>query len=135
LWDGEAASHARLNKGSVMAATVNITAVTTSLLAEAHDAPSGRAGRTLQSEAHAPLKQTLLALRESQCLADHAAPGPASLMVVHGSVILRSSEGDFDLNEGDWAPVPRTTHSLHAKDDAVVLLTVAAVQAAPRRTL
>ncbi len=112
-----------------MTATVNITAATTSLLKEAQDASSGRAGRTLQSEAHAPLKQTLLALRASQSLADHTAPGPASVMVLHGSVTLRSSEGDLGLDAGDWASIPRTTHSLHATDDAVVLLTVAAVQA------
>ena len=44
-----------------MNASLNITAAATALLDEARDAASGRAGRTLQGQAHAGLKQTLLA--------------------------------------------------------------------------
>lgn len=107
------------------ATAVDIVAATTSLLKQAQVASSGRAGRTLHSEAHAPLKQTLLALRALQTLADHTAPGAASVMVVHGSVMLHTNDGALRLNNGDWASIPRTTHSLQATDDAVVLLTVA----------
>ena len=111
-----------------MTAPINVTAAATSLLREAHGASSGRAGRTLQREAHAPLKQTLLALRASQSLGDHTAPGPASVMVVQGSVVLTTGTGDLDLGAGDWAPIPQTAHSLRAHSDAVVLLTVAALE-------
>ena len=111
-----------------MTASVNITTTATSLLGEARDGSSGRAARTLQAEAHAPLKQTLLALRASQSLDDHTAPGPATVMVLQGSVLLRSSTEELALGAGDWAPVPKTTHSVHALDDAVLLLTVAAVE-------
>lgn len=113
--------------GCVM--TTNLTAAASSLLEEAANASSGRAAQTLQSEAHAPLKQTLMALRAAQSLADHTAPGPATILVLEGSVLLRSAEGDVDLGTGDWAPIPKTVHSLHAKDDTVVLLTVASAQA------
>ena len=115
-----------------MTTTVNVTAAAISLLKEAQDASSGRAGRTLQREAHASLKQTLLALRASQSLGDHTAPGPASVMVVQGSVVLSTAESDLDLGAGDWAPIPRTAHSLRAHSDAVVLLTVAALEPSPQ---
>ena len=109
--------------------TVNITAATATLLKEAQEAPSGRAAHTLKSAAHAPLKQTLMALLASQSLAEHTAPGPATIMVLHGSVKLRSSDGDIGMGAGDWAPIPRARHSLDAAEDAVVLLTVAAADA------
>ena len=109
-----------------MPATVNVTAAVRSLLEEARKSSSGRAARTLQGEAHAPLKQTLMALCASQSLADHTAPGAATVMVLQGSVQLRSDTEELDLGTGDWAPIPKATHGLHAVDDAVVLLTVAA---------
>lgn len=115
-----------------MTATVNISDVTKALLEEAHDASSGRAARTLQSAAHAPLKQTLMALRASESLADHTAPGPATLLVLQGAVTLRSGQDELPLSAGDWTPIPTTTHSLRAQNDAVVLLTVAALEDGPQ---
>jgi quercetin dioxygenase-like cupin family protein len=106
--------------------SLNLNAAADDLLGEATAAPSGRAARTLTPGAGAPLKQTLLALGPDATLADHTAPGPATLVVLRGTVGLRSGDAVQDLVEGDWVVVPSSRHSLHAGKAAVVLLTVAA---------
>ena len=54
----------------------NLAAVAADLLEEAAAAPAGRAALTLVAGAGAPLKQTMLALRSGQQLAEHDAPAP-----------------------------------------------------------
>lgn len=85
----------------------------------------GRAARTLTPGQGAPLKQTLLAIRGGQQLADHRAPGAATLAVLRGRVSLVWPGHLVDLPEGQWAPIPDAVHSLRADEDAVVLLSVA----------
>lgn len=87
---------------------------------------SGRAARTLVKGAGARLKQTLLALTAGTVLADHEAPGEASLQVLRGSVRLTADDVDLPMAEGAYAPIPATRHGVRAIEDAVVLLTVAA---------
>jgi hypothetical protein len=63
---------------------LDLQAAAQELLAEATSLRSGRAGRTLTTGAGAPVKQTLLALAAGQQLQDHVAPGPTTLIGVHG---------------------------------------------------
>lgn len=94
------------------------------LVEQARDLAAGRAARTLTPGEGAPLKQTLLALTAGQQLAEHQAPGPATIQVLLGDVNLRTADTALPLSEGQWAAIPPTTHDLLAVTDAVVLLTV-----------
>lgn len=94
------------------------------LLDQARAQAAGRAARTLTPGAGAPLKQTLLALASGQRLDDHQAPGPATVQVLVGDVVLRSGETELRLGERQWGVIPDAVHDLRAEADAVVLLTV-----------
>jgi hypothetical protein len=56
----------------------NLAGVAADLLERAAAAPAGRAALTLVAGAGAPLKQTMLALRSGEHLAEHDAPGAAT---------------------------------------------------------
>ena len=86
---------------------------------------SGRAAHTpLGGSGHA-LRQTVLALRGGEALAEHASPGEASVLVLGGRVELRAGDDVTAGAEGDLLAVPSRPHSLTALTDATVLLTVA----------
>ena len=103
-------------------ALVDLSAASEEVLAAALDATSGRAARTLVSRGG--LSQTLLALRTGAALAEHTAPGPATLVVLRGEVALGTDGDRSDVHEGRWIPVPTARHDLQAIQDSVVLLTV-----------
>lgn len=94
------------------------------LLATARDANSGRAAQSLRSGRDLKLRQTVMALTHGHGLADHVAPGEATLQVLVGSVRLRWEEQAVELSAGDWIDLPDALHALDAETDAVVLLTV-----------
>lgn len=96
----------------------------TSLLDEAGANDNGRAALTLTPSEGGPLKQTVLALRAGHELAEHTAPGPASILLLEGSATLLTGGEETSLSAGVWAPIPREKHSLRADEDAVALLTV-----------
>lgn len=102
----------------------NLTDIADQLLRDAEAAATGRASRTLVGGSSAALRQTVIALRGGQELAEHASPGEATLQVLRGSVQLRAGDDGATLGAGDLAPIPDRTHSLHAQEDAAVLLTV-----------
>jgi quercetin dioxygenase-like cupin family protein len=95
------------------------------LLGQAADSPARRAARTLPHP-QAGLRQTVLALCAGAELAEHEAPGAATLHVVLGRVRLTTADGKLELRAGQLAPVPAQRHGLRAEQDSVVLLTVAA---------
>lgn len=94
------------------------------LVEQAGELAAGRAARTLTPGEGAPLKQTLLALTAGQQLAEHQAPGPATIQAILGEVSLRTADTELSLRQGEWAAIPPVTHDLLATTDAVVLLTV-----------
>ncbi|WP_052668572.1 hypothetical protein [Nitriliruptor alkaliphilus] len=108
-----------------MPSTLHLPTAAAELLASLADETSGRAARTLTPGAHAPLKQTLLALRAGHRLQDHRAPGQATLEVLVGRVRLTTDADELALSAGHWAPIPDEVHGLVADEDSVALLTVA----------
>jgi quercetin dioxygenase-like cupin family protein len=108
-----------------MTTTVDLQLAAQELLRSLPEQPSGRTARTLTPGAHAPLKQTLLALAAGTSLQDHRAPGQATIEVLAGSVRITVGEAAQALRAGGWAPIPDETHGLIADEDSVALLTVA----------
>lgn len=95
------------------------------VMADAHSAKAGRAGRTLIPGAGAKLKQTLMALTTGTVLADHESPGEATLQVLSGTIELTAGDTTLRLPTGAHCPIPPMRHGVTAVDDAVVLITVA----------
>jgi quercetin dioxygenase-like cupin family protein len=105
--------------------TVHLQDAARELLGSLAQQPSGRAAKTLSPGAHAPLKQTLLALGAGHHLQDHRAPGQASIEVLIGRVRLTVGADELTLEAGHWAPIPPEVHGMVADVDSVALLTVA----------
>ncbi|MFE7754535.1 LuxR family transcriptional regulator [Streptomyces sp. NPDC057429] len=93
-----------------------------SLLADAHAARARRAARTVVSVPG--LRTTLLALVAGCELAEHDAPGAATLGCLTGRVRLATTDREWVLDEHDLIPIPDQRHRLIADTDSVVLLTV-----------
>lgn len=104
---------------------IDLDAVGEELLQQARARPSvGRAARTLAPGEGVPLKQTLLAIAAGQRLADHRAPGTATLVVLRGRATLSWSDAAVDVAAGQWVVIPDAVHALQAVEDVVLLLTV-----------
>ena len=99
------------------------------LLEEAAGHSAQRAAHTLPHPVDG-LRQTVIALVGGQQLAAHESPGPASLLVLRGTVRLVSDDRTDLLRAQQISPTPDARHSLHADEDSVVLLSVALPQRA-----
>ncbi|WP_404430956.1 cupin domain-containing protein [Microbacterium lacus] len=93
-------------------------------LAHAREASSGRSAKTVFGGHEHQLRQTLIALKAGESLAEHANPGEATVHVLEGRVLLRAAEASWNGSPGDLLAVPAGLHSLDAIKDSVVLLTV-----------
>lgn len=93
-------------------------------LAQALDAPSGRSSSTVFGGHEHQLRQTLIALRAGESLAEHENPGEATLQVLVGRVLLRSGDVSWNGSVGDLMIMPDGRHSVDAVEDSVMLLTV-----------
>lgn len=87
---------------------------------------AGRAAHTIHGGHDHMLRQTLIALAAGHALAEHQSPGQATLQVLQGRVRLLTADQEWLGTTGDYLVIPHERHSLHADDDAVVLLTVLA---------
>jgi quercetin dioxygenase-like cupin family protein len=63
-----------------------------------------------------------MALTAGSSMSEHENPGEATVQVLHGRVRLVADAVAWD---GDLLIVPQAPHTLHALEDAAVLLTVA----------
>lgn len=97
------------------------------LLAEAREAPSGRAARSLHGGSNHRLRHTVTALCRDRGLNEHNSPGEATLQVLTGHVRLLWGQDTWDGHAGDIVPIPRERHSLEAIEDSVIMLTVVVV--------
>ena len=105
--------------------TTSLTALAQQHLDAARLAGSGRSAVTVYGGREHDLRQTLIAMKAGTVLAEHEAPGEATLQVIEGQVTLRADSDEWEARAGDHLAIPPQRHDLAARVDAVVLLTVA----------
>lgn len=103
---------------------VSLTALARTELERAMRATSGRSAKTVFGGHEHQLRQTLIALRAGESLAEHENPGEATLYVVRGRVLLRSADASWNGSPADLMTIPDGVHAVDAVEDSVVLLTV-----------
>ena len=110
--------------------TVDLHELAADLLDRAARGSAHRAASTLPHPVEG-LRQTLIALLGGAELGEHESPGPASLLVIRGRVRIVAGDSTVELGPHQFSPIPDRRHSLHADEDAVVLLSVAVPDRAP----
>ena len=93
-------------------------------LSQAKEASSGRSAKTVFGGHEHQLRQTLIALKAGESLAEHESSGEATLQVLEGRVLLRFGDLSWNGSPGDLLIIPDGLHSLDAIEDSVILLTV-----------
>jgi quercetin dioxygenase-like cupin family protein len=97
-------------------------------LTQAREAPHGRSAHTIVGGRGHTLRHLVLALRGGESLADHEAPGEATLQVLRGRVTLGTATATCELAAGQLVEIPDERHNLQALEDAVVVLTTSVRQ-------
>ena len=92
-------------------------------LERAHQTRSGRSATSVFGGHEHVLRQTLVAMTAETVLAEHGSPGEATVQVLHGRVVLRSGDDEWEGREGDLLVIPPARHDLRADVDAVIVLT------------
>jgi quercetin dioxygenase-like cupin family protein len=91
----------------------------------ARRAPSGRSAKTVHGGHEKVLRQTVIALCAGRSTDQHENPGEATVQVLLGRIRLATDTTSWDGSPGDLIVMPRSRSSIHAVEDAVILLTVA----------
>lgn len=94
-------------------------------LAAAKDAPSGVSSEILVGDEDSSLTQTVVALTEGHSMSVRESPEEATLLVLSGSVRVRTARGPEDASKGDLVEIPTDPHTITAEKDVTALLTVA----------
>ena len=94
-------------------------------LAKAAESPQGRSAHTVVGGRTHSLRHLLLALKAGEELADHEAPGEATLLVLRGRVTLGTGTDETTVAELEMLEIPDERHHVRALEDSVVVLTVA----------
>jgi quercetin dioxygenase-like cupin family protein len=72
------------------------------------------------------LTLVLTVLREGAVLAEHRAPHAVSLHVISGRISVRVGDRSLELGAGEVVTMePRLTHTVQARSEATILLTLA----------
>lgn len=108
----------------------SLTALARHQLEIATNRSSGRSAKTVYGGHEHSLRQTVIALRAGQVMAEHQNPGEATVYVINGRILLSTSEVSCSGWLGDLLTVPDALHSVEALEDSVILMTVA-VQLTP----
>lgn len=104
---------------------LSLDALSRQLLGQAAGADSGRTAQTVMGGHERVLRQTVIAMAKDAVLAEHANPGEATVYVLRGRVVLAAGDQRWEGREGDLIIVPDAPHSLQARQESAVLLTVA----------
>jgi quercetin dioxygenase-like cupin family protein len=74
------------------------------------------------------LRQVLLSFRADGRMMDHHADGGVAIQVLAGAIVVQVQGTEYDLEPGDLLDLaPGLSHSLHARQESSVLLTIAPV--------
>lgn len=111
--------------GMTSSAPVDLSALAEQKLEEAMQASSGRASVTVHGGRDHRLRQTLLAMRAGEELAEHSSPGEATLQVLRGRIVLRVGEERHDIRAGELLTIPDAVHAVEVPEHSAFLLTVA----------
>jgi len=103
---------------------ISLTALGRTELKAALEAASGRSAKTVYGGHEHFLRQTVIALRADEELAEHENPGEATVQVLQGRIILTAGAESWSGWVGDLLIVPDAAHSLRAVENSTVLLTV-----------
>lgn len=90
------------------------------LLEQALAADNGRQAKLLAKDG--PLRQTVIAMRAGETLAEHNSPPAASVFLLTGRVRITGQE-DATIEEGELEILTHYRHSVEALEDSVFLLT------------
>jgi quercetin dioxygenase-like cupin family protein len=94
-------------------------------LVKAGESRQGRSSHTVVGGRDRSLRHLLLALKAGEVLADHEAPGEATVLVLSGRVTLGTSTDEATVSAMELLEIPDERHNLRALEDSVVVLTVA----------
>lgn len=103
---------------------VSLTALARTELASAKTASSGRSSKTVYGGHERLLRQTVIAMRAGETLAEHNSPGEATVHVLHGRIVLQAGPDSWSGWTGDLITVPDRPHSIEAVEDSTLLFTV-----------
>lgn len=103
-----------------------VDAAATKALEEATASDKGRSAELLIHDG--PLRQTILALRTGEVLAEHNSPPAASLYVLRGLVRV-TGQDQSEIRAGEIVALTHVRHGVEALEDSVFLLTTVTSQA------
>ncbi len=104
-------------------AALTLADLATTLLGEAREHHSRRSANTILSGDS--MRATVIALAAGAELGEHEAPPAATLQPIVGEVDLVADDDHWLVTAGQLIAIPPRRHSLRARSDAAVLLTVA----------
>lgn len=105
---------------------ISLTDLAAQKIDAANRSSAGRASSTVFGGREHRLRQTIIAMRAGEELAEHASPGEATLQVISGRIVLRTPDEHWEIRAGEFMAIPDVIHSVEVPEDSVFLLTVAA---------
>ena len=103
----------------------SVDTAATKALEEASATEKGRSAAVLVHDG--PLRQTILALKAGQTLAEHTSPPAASMYVLNGRVRV-TGQDQSEIAAGEIVALTHVRHGVEALEDSVFLLTTVTSQ-------